>query len=450
MAESLLKLDIEDLLDAAISNKDVSSVSVVIHTTDDDITPTFFDTFVVTRDYIRNVTDYIVVEMDLGLGDIYYDVYPNRGNLEVSLTFQNRDKEGEEYSYTERYKAVLINLSHNMDNPLYAKSSQEELNQTVVGKLCVQCYLREYEAIRNLPSVCNASMATVQKAMELVLSRSTIGKDIKIDGNALDYNLDIREPDNKEVYTKIQVETQGTIPTLLNFPSYLQAQKGVYNGHIGTYIQRYTQKNDGSKTLFVYPLIDTELFDSSDNNCIIYLPVDLMISKFADKTYYQDGDTLKILAADINRSKDTAKYEVLDKGSGIAYSHPREILSRGMVQLDEKGNANYDRNKSVQQQDLGTLEDGTSNILYKGMSTNNFISRSYILENDLIYMDLRWNCSNPDLIYPGMPVNVYKEELNKEITVYTGNIVKTFTLYTQISKTFTSSLSLSLKKKEKK
>lgn len=449
MGTSLLKLDIDDLLDKAISNHDTTSVSVIIHTTDDDIVPEFFEDFVVIRDYINNVTDYVIVTAHIGLGDIYYNIYPYRGNLEATIIIKNRDKEGKEYKTIERCKAVLLNHLDDMDSPVYKKMTKEELNNTAMNKLQLQCYLREYEAVRNLPVNCNVNNSSVERAMQLVLSRIGLGESIKIDGKELEYNIDIRKPDNDEVYTKIQIDSREAIPNLLDFPSYLQNAKGVYNGHIGTYIQRYNNKNDTSKTLFVYPLIDYDLFDTSDNNCIIYLPVDLNVSKFSDKTYYQDGDSLKILASDVNKIVDKAKYDVLNKGSGIAYAHPREILSRGMIKLDEEGKANYDRNESVKEQSLGTLEDGTSNIIYKGMSTNNFIDRSIILENNLMYMDITWRFSNPDLIYPGMPVNVYQEEVDGAITIYKGNILRTFSFYSSIEKSLSSSVTMSLVRKEK-
>lgn len=450
MGTSLLKLDIDDLLNKATSNNGSTSVSVIIHTTDDDIEPELFEDFVVIRDYINNVTDYTVLTVHLGLGDIYYNIYPYRGNLEATITIKNLDKDGKEYRITERCKCVLLNHLEDMESPIYKKMSKDDLNNTGITKLQIQCYLREYEAIRNLPAACNTTNSNVEKAMQLALSRVSLGEVIKIDGNPLEYNIDIRKPDNDEIYSKLQIDTTEAIPNLLDFPSYLQKYKGVYNGHIGTYMQRYNSKNDNSKTVFVYPLIDYDLFDTSDNNCIIYLPVDLNVSKFSDKTYYQDGDSLKILAADVTKMFDKSKYETLNKGSGIAYTHPREILSRGMITLDEDGKANYDRNESVKEQSLGTLDDGTNNIVYKGMSTNNFIDRSLILENNLLYMNITWRFSNPDLIYPCMPVNVYQEEPDGNITIFKGNLLRSFSFFSNVEKSFSTSLTMSLVRKEKK
>lgn len=84
-------------------------------------------------------------------------------------------------------------------------------------------------------------------------------KEVKIEGKPLDLNIDIVKPNNDYVYDHVVVETGVKI---LDLPSYIQNKDyGIYNGNIGTYIQRYKDK----LTIFVYPLFDKDRFNKEPN-----------------------------------------------------------------------------------------------------------------------------------------------------------------------------------------
>lgn len=434
MGNSSIRLDIDHIHDTAISNKDYVGVSIILHTRDLDIVPESIKEMNIIRDYVTNTTDYISLYISLGLGDIVYDVYPHRGNLEATVKVTNLDGEGNKTTSLNRYKAVLLDLDKDYDSPFFRMNTQEDLNKSGVIVLKVQCYLREYEAIRNIPIVCNLSNTTVEKAMKTVLGRATSNTPIKIDGSDVDIDVDIVPPHNKESYGRLQYLSEGATDTILNFPSYLQHIKGVYNGHIGTYLQDYKKP-----TIFVYPINNKNRYEEVEDKIDVFLPYDVRLSKFSEKTYIQEGSVLKIAGSEVKGTGDNRKNNLLDKGSGIATFNPTFATTRSTVKEDE-GVVNFDPSEVVTVNSRGSVDDGTENIKYGGTSTNNYELRSKIMDNELIFMDFTWRFCNTELIYPGMPISIYSEQIDKTINVYQGIVGKTFTKYDGITKSMMSSV----------
>lgn len=443
---SLLRLDIEDLLNNAKSNEGSVRVSIVIHTKDNDITPLYFESYILFRDFINNLTDYIVLECHLGLGDIFYDIYPYKGNLEVTINVSNLDANGNSYKYSERCKAVILNLSKDMTNPIYSKSTKQQLNDTVIKTLKLQCYYREYEVLKDRIVFCHAKNIEMEKLIySMLLPNSTFTEDLKIDGKKLDYNLSIIPADNTETYSKVELFHSYDKITILNFPGFLQEKYGVYNGFINTYITKNSfDLKTNKKTIKVYPLLLDKNRLSKETTCLMYLPVDINLSQLSNRTYYQDGDNIKILVSKINSMLDTSKYNLLNDGSGIVTMHPKNLVARDILDTSQDGKVIYNKNKTAVRQDLGKLDDGNEVIVYKGISANNYNDRSKILQNQLLFMDVSWNFGNPDIIYPGMPVTLYKEEADGTVIKYIGCILRMFSFYSDIHKSLSTNISLGL------
>ena len=446
MGTSLVNMDIQDFFSHGVSNQKHTDVSVTVHTTQADITPMYLDRFMVIRDYVNYLTDYIIVEFEHPAGDVYYDIYQYRDNLEATITIDNLDGDANRTTKTIRCKAILVSQTDSMDSKIFSNKNQDNLNKDMTMKVVLQCFLREYEVLRNLYAVGGLTNTTMEKSISVVMSRLFDKKTVKIEGEDLKYNLDVVPPHNTETYATVEDSLDYAPIYLLDYPSFLQMKYGVYNGHIGTYIQQYS--NNDKATLFVYPLIDTYAFDNNSNNMMIFLGIDPMLHSEATTTYYKDGNSIKVLAGDVDLNKNQAYYKLLDKGNAVAYIHSKNVLTRNIteedddkVKLNTKNNMNY--------QTLGKLRDGNDNVVMDGFSANEYESRSKLFENELLYMSVVWKYSNPDLIYPGMPVNVYKEEADYSCTIFQGNIMSVTYKYSWRDRNFHTKIKMCLTIKSK-
>ena len=119
--------------------------SLILHTIKDDIEITRIDSIEKLKDYSNNVTDYIIVRFKLYGSDFTKKLYPNRDNLELTLTLTA----GDEYEVSNRYKLALLNHKSGIDsNPLVKEGSSVDTN--MIFNVEAQCLVREVEGLRGV------------------------------------------------------------------------------------------------------------------------------------------------------------------------------------------------------------------------------------------------------------------------------------------------------------
>lgn len=405
--------------------KDGREYEVTIHTADRDISVAALKTVEVMRNYSKHIGDYVLVGFNMFGGDFIKDIYPHRDNLEITISVYNRYTN--ETISDNRYKLVLVNNNANVYGSKYTLSEREQLNRTEYIYVEGQCIDRMVEGLRLLQVEGIYENNTLKDIMLAELTEKING--LQIDGATPEFDIDIVEPINKDIIKQL------ILPTgiyALDFPSFLQNTcYGVYNGGIGTYIQYI----DNKPTLFIYPLYDVNRFDEVEKKCIVFYAGNNLYNAM-DNTYKQDGDVLKIIAGTGLRSIDSGENEFMSEGSGYIRVLPQQMMNRNVTVSDDA--MNLDSDTQLEGTKFKDRLDGTERPIYLGNEVNMYKFRSEINKRALGTYQFQWHFSNPELIYPGMPIQYVFEDDKNGITKLTGIIQAIGTKYDEALKTMST------------
>lgn len=437
IAPTLIDNDLNDIKSMGISTMNNFSVDIVIHTSEDDYPVNYelIKYFDITRNYISDLSEKVTFTFTIGLGDFAYYLLPNRSLLECTITTKIRDGFGENREISNRYRLLLTNLDVGMDDPRLTTVPIEELNKSDMIDMTCECIPREFEVAKSIPALVNLNFVTVKESILYCFYRAFSKNPPTIDDTPLSFGLNIVEPNNTTKMSKIDSiqDAKYTNITALNFPTYLQETKGVYNGSIGTFIQYYSYKDQEKKWFInVYPIIDPDSFHSSKttNKCIIYLPNSGMKIDFSEATFFRDGDILKIAGTSESMILDKDDDVIRNTGTSVVNVHPKSLLN-GQTTVKSDNKLQYDKNEINRVTDLKKLKDSTDNTVFVGPNGNMYKVRSELLASDLIMFDITWKYGNPNEIYPAMPVQVFRETLKEGIITYTGVILGTLSVFSK-------------------
>jgi len=395
-----------------------------LHTEKQDITVLKIKSLDVVRDYWRKIGDLVEIMFQMPLGDYMNLLYPFRTNLEFSikrieLTEGSTEKEPNSKVYVERYKAVFL-----VDkNPVPATADLEQydnesLNNADIVDVRLQLVDRSLEPLRIKTAFGVFRDVTQKQVIRTVLGGESAK--VLVDGKPSIDGINIVEPDNLEEKDHI-IFRNGV--SVLSVPTYLQEEMGgVYSTGIGTYLQRYKEK----RLWFVYPVYDTKRFDKTpDDKLIVYaLPQDKYPG--LDRTYNKDGAVVMVVATSGRRYQDSADVDFMNKGVGFRMAEARSFMKKPVV-LKEGEGAKGVRVKLNHESGTEDREDGLNYAPTVETSANPFTEYSRVLGMQVAQVDFLWENSNPELLYPGMPVKYVFLDNNKPVELK-GTVVFVHTL----------------------
>lgn len=432
MAARLIDLEINKIIGTSNKRTNTLEYVVILHTPVKNFTIDLLNSIDLLRDYNGNVTDHGVIEFYMGGGDFVKEIQPYRSNLEITIIENNKT---EDIIKTNRYSFIITNNEDNMYGSLYTKTTQKDLNAALQVHIEGQYLLREIEAARTVYCDNVFRDATVK---DVIISQfgSKLTK-LKIEGSAISVNCDVREPNNDYTYRHIAIPN-GT--KLLSLPRYLQdTNYGVYNAGLGSYIQAV----DGTPTVFVYPLYDKELFDSSEKKLIIYYSNNSNFN-YVENTYRQDGDILKILAGTDIQTVTTGENDIKDTGDGFIGGNPGMLTKRNVLVTDS--DAQYTVDNQIAGTKIKDREDGVVNTTYVGNDPNHYKHRTNIVRKTMCYYQIPWRFPNIDLIFPGMPVCFKYEDVDNGIIDLKGIVQSTFARYNKAANTTVGIINIMVEK----
>lgn len=348
--------------------------------------------FNIKRDYINNYADAITVNLLIFVGDLFYDVLPNRDNLEITMTRAPIFGGGDSYKYA--YKAVAGNIPDlKISNQKTSVISQDAMN--LAPPVVIQFTLARksilsikgmqvgvtYRRTRPSDAVLNIMTTAVQEA-----KTST---DDQITG------VEMETPDNQDATEHVILPH----PTdVIDVPGYVQKNcNGIYNNGIGFYFQE--------NTLHIYPTFDTSKFSSKSNTLTIYkLPTaryDLV-----DFTYRKNGGNLCVLASGTPYKENTSTEEQLNKGVGVRYTDASKIMGSS---TEIKNNQVLMSRGDINTEFIANKRDDGFNAAYTGdvpITSNSFAERSKVSARRGNMLAVTWDYCDPELITPCMPVKV--------------------------------------------
>lgn len=433
ITDNAFEKDIESVVRANHQDPKALQYSVIVHTVDSDITIDLLESIEVLRDYINNITDYVLVNFKMALGDYIYDLLPYSDNLEITIKLKWFKK-----TVSTRYKFVLVNIV-DTNSSVYNNITKEELNKKEMSLVEGQCIDRLVEVMRT--TVCDGiyNYSTISNVIKTSLVEKL--NEITIEGQPIvigedGYRISIVKSDNDEVYRHISVPFGINI---YNLPSYLQNTKyGMYKGDIGTYQQTVVNTLLGIKKLkaitsyYNYPIYDNTRYNTESGKKLMILSHPTLKYKNTDYSYNIDGDIVKVVSSGSLKNLGTVQNNNINKGEMVITLDPRRVTGEiSDVSNDKVTNTPKANITAITDRDS---VDGVNNIRYVDGVTNIYKHVSETSANNYSLFQTQWDNSNHELLYPGMPVGLLYRDKDLGLILIKGTLVSTYTKFNNIKK----------------
>lgn len=372
--------------------------AALVHTQDND-----FNIFKIlhieeTSDYQSDIGPSMKILFQIGLGDYVYKLYPFRDNLEITIkkipqgerggTIQDADIE------TRRYKAnLIVGKNPQITGERLANQSYTDLNTSHIQEVYMELLDRNFETVRT--KTFPGGSIRNKKAKDTIFSLLMgVSKLVLVDGKPPVDGIDLVEPDNNEPIPNLFLETGMRAAYI---PTYLQNEVlGVYSTGLGTFFQRYKEKY----YWYVYPLYKPSRFDEDVDRLVIYaVPEERMPG--VDRTFRTEGKVTYIVLTGSKTYVDNGKISDLNAGVGFRMPDANAMMKKPILVTEEGPKGDRARlNTEVAGRER---KDGNIFAPVLAPSANPFKQYSEVARRQLARVDLVWENSNSELIYPGMP-----------------------------------------------
>lgn len=415
---SPLSLEVLNIHDNDLDKVYVSH-EVTIHTETADYYPKDLIDIQVLRDYDNNLSDYVIVSILLPLGEYLEMLYPERDNLSLTI-IQNRNGGITKVSY----KGIVMNDEQGIVNGKNNNLSIEAMNSSEMINLSIQCIDLVYESLRMKLTTGLYRNVTLEDTIITILKREI--SNISIDDTELDVNINIYPPHNQRVYSTIELLDDMTI---LDIPTYLQSKYGLYNGDIGVYIQNIKEKY----YIFIYPLYNPSVIEDSNLDKMRLYYINNMVQSMIDKTCVIENNEVKILSGGEMTLVNVGETEITNSGAGFNVTNSNVVMDRAYT-VSEEGVVIMNNSDFRQDQAIKNKKDGFTPTVAGKISDNLYKERSRVMFNIGKRLQVQWNFSITNLLYPGMPVEFKYLDRNKEVVKEIGILNSTYTVYNESKK----------------
>lgn len=200
---------------------------------------------------------------------------------------------------------------------------------------------------------------------------------------------------------------------LIDLPGWLQEhENGLYDKGLGSFIQ--------NGIWYIYPLYRTDHLKTAVKKMVVFqVPSNLV--PIADNTSYVDGDTLYVICTGSPSIQDISVSAQFNGGNGTRFIRADAMMDSP---TEQGGNtAVFNRSKYMAEFQNVEREDGFAIApMAKVKATNNVaFEMSRLAMNNGQLFTTTWQNSNAELVFPGMPVQVY-HDIGGKIKAYTGTL----------------------------
>lgn len=360
-------------------------------------------------DFVKAYTDEFTCTLLIPLGKYARLIYPNRTNLEITLSKTPLRESSDDARYdaeleSERYSAILID-GDKSPTVGQGRETNDEDNLDLMDMLPVSFQLTN-KAMEKLRMVSVGGIfrnTTVKDAIRSLLTKQS--QDIKVDNKRVLEGVDIVEPKNVSKRDHILLP-QGI--KIFDVCDYIHKNIGIYNAGVGSYIR--------NKIWYVFPLYDTTRFNECKQTLSLLI---LPRNKFPqlERTYKKKGNSLTILITSETGFRDDSGTQYLNYGNGARFADANKFME-GFNET--KDNATLvARAKNVNEFKIEDRPDKVNliNVTQNKITANPYYEYSKIIGRKGGVFKTIWENSDPSLLIPGMVsrISYYDEGEVKEI-----------------------------------
>lgn len=355
----------------------------------------------VHRDYLKGFSDETVVTVQLGEGFYSNEIIKYKDQLQIELT-RTPVKELSEVSkeddvQTRLYRAIVMDTGNERLQADKDHTNDQETDDLVrsnrksfqlVGVAVDQLKIMEYGGIFEnvIPGdVMRYALTTAVGSIRATQQDTVAG-------------IDVVGYDNMDK-SKHVVIPHGT--PIRDIAKVIQTDwGGIYNTDIGSYVQ--------DNLWYIWPLYKTNRYPKEIRPLRIYnIPQDKLPG--VERTYRLNGYELIVISTGEATFNDLSYIEKINFGNGLRYTNADKIMS-GFDTV-----VNTDKNKYIIDKSNFNTEmrgfqwnDGEdyAPVSPARITNNSFVEASRLAPRMGSFMQMVWEQSNVDLIYPGMPTKV--------------------------------------------
>lgn len=383
----------------------------VIHIVDKGTTykPLLVNAVNIRADYVKGYTDEVTCTLTIPLGKYARQIYPNRTNLEISLTKVPLKESSTAIRFnaepeSERFSAYLIDG----DKSPTVGQGRETIDEDTLDLMDIllvsfQLTNKALEKIRLISVGGIFRNTTVKDTLLGVLTKES--QNIKIDNKRAIDGVDLIPPKNTQKRDHILIP-QGV--KLFDVCDFVQNNIGVYNAGIGSYV--------AGKTWHVFPLFDTTRFNESKLTLnVLVLPA----NKFSqlERTYKKKANSLTLITTSETGFKDDSGTKYLNEGNAVRFANADRFMS-DFNQTDKNATL-VSRAKNVNEfkQEDRPNKVNNINVSQKKITSNPYFEYSQLLSRKGGMFKAIWENSDPTLLVPGMLTRIvyFDDERIKEI-----------------------------------
>lgn len=370
-----------------------------LHAGIETIVPLKLEGLKVIRRYSDQFSDYIFLDVLLPKGTYDAKIFPNRDNLTVTLFKEPTGEITEETDLdkeilTRTYRGSLINAKSDRitgSNPI--ANDEETLNNVSQTTYTIQLIDLAAEQFEMTSIDGNYPDMKPHEVIEGLLTLS--GSHLELDSSSTLLGVDVVVGDNTSIRNNNLIEV-GT--KVSNLADYVQRNcGGVYNTAMGQYIQ--------NGIWYIYPQYNTRRFDKvSKTATIINIPERTLPD--VERTFkYEDGK-LVIISTGRTVQVDNSEKEQLTHGGGTRYARGGAFVDSFVVMSDDKSKAMVSAKDNMVEYVVEARKNQVNNVPVspRKITSNHQYEMSMLSSRLGQILMITWHNSDPDLIYPGMPI----------------------------------------------
>lgn len=359
------------------------------------------------RDYDNSYSDNIELQVSIAPGAYAHQVIPFKEDLKVTLKKNPVSEVKAEENFDLDPEAITLQAFLVDDgNPAIEGNHSQTTDPTTadyMGAITVSLQLVD-SAIEQLRMKTVGGVfkdAVPGHVLQALMTLSS--KNIAVDANSRVRGVDLAEPSNQQPRKHVVIP-HGT--KLTRLPSYVQEHcGGVYSSGLGHYLQR--------GIWYVYPEFDHTRFSRTTRTLSI---INVAANQFPglERTFKYEGGKLIVLSTgEVNYHDDSESLQ-LNYGNGVRFTNASRVLEG--FSTTQRNVTRVSRHENNAEYVARARRNGLNNVYFSEdrITSNSFKETSKLARRSGAHLELVWENSDGELIYPGMPVRVlymYKEEV---------------------------------------
>ncbi len=386
-------------------------LKAVLHTSDRDYTVFKILSEEIVKDYSKSMMEDIRLTCSIPLGDYITLVYPNKDNLEMTVTRTPMKARGDSNNGKKNIQQIKYKCLFEPINPSFTSSEisnydQATLNNSQFVTVYFRLMDRNAEPLRvKMTQGVFRGIGPEEMIKAILLSES---QQILVDGKPAAEGLDIVKPDKTKAISQV-VLSSGThmceVPTMIQ-----ENYDGVYKYGIGTFFQRY----NGVPMWFVYPLFDFDRFDGREERDVaIFYSAPPKFTQGAERTYRVNPGVLEVVVTTDKHQINVSEIKQLNEGVGFRLMDTDAFMKKPAI-IDADGEPVGARANLNREVNLLERKDGLNYVpVIKNFATNPYHETSKIASRTHTLLHFGWDNADETLIYPGMPMKFCYMEDNQ-------------------------------------